>query len=103
MKNTDTRIVYKYCLEPGGATIIKGWFTKFLKVDKQEDNIVIWMENSLTRPDGTNRKECEKFEITLYAIGTGWTYPSDLTYIDTVQMDDGLVWHVFCEKEENNS
>ena len=101
MRN-DTRTIYKYRLQDGGATTIKGWFTGVAHVGEQDGELTIWMENSLTKSDyfaGTQipREENEKIELTVYAIGTGWPYfPYDIgNFIGTVQMSNGLVWHIF--------
>lgn len=50
MRN-DQRIVYKYRLQDGGETKIKGWFTRIMHVGEQNGELYIWMENSLTRTD----------------------------------------------------
>ena len=97
----DTRTVWKYRIQEGGETTLKGWFTKIMHVGEQDGQLTVWIENSLTRPDISGkqvpRDEEEKIEITLWAIGTGWSYPADAAgrHIGTVQMNNGLVWHVF--------
>ena len=98
----DTRVVYKYPIAAGGVTRIKGWFSRVLAVGEQDGELVLWAENSLTRTDfHTGEKvlksEDEKIEIEVLVIGTGWNYIENTAgiYIGTVQMSDGLVWHVF--------
>lgn len=101
MRN-DQRVIYKYRLQDGGETKIKGWFTRMMHVGEQNGELYIWMENSLTRTDfytgqQVPRDDSEKIEISVYAIGTGWPYAAAEfgVHVGTVQMSDGLVWHVF--------
>ena len=97
----DLRVVYKYVLPIGGKTVITGWFTKILTVQKQGNNIVLWAENSLSKYNEKYdtffpREERDKIALEIDVIGTGWDYENqDQKYIGTVQMDDGLVWHVY--------
>ena len=97
----DLRVVYKYVLPIGGKTTITGWFTKILTVQKQGDNIVLWAENSLTKYNKKYntffpREERDKIALEIDVIGTGWDYKDEgQKYVGTVQMDDGLVWHVY--------
>lgn len=101
MRN-DKRVIYKYRLQQGGATTIKGWFTRVMHVGEQDGELYIWMENSLNAMSFYTgnmipRAESEKVEVTINAIGTGWEYgAADFgMHIGTVQMSDGLVWHIF--------
>lgn len=101
MRN-DQRVIYKYRLQEGGETKIKGWFTREMHVGEQDGELYIWMENSLTRQDYYTgnmmpRDEDEKIEISVYAIGTGWPYAAAEfgVHVGTVQMSNGLVWHIF--------
>ena len=98
----DTRVIYKYPIAAGGATVITGWFTKIVHVGEQNGELMLWMENSLTKPDFLTgeekpRDEEEKIELQVWALGTGWKYKEGQlgTHIGTVQMSDGLVWHMF--------
>lgn len=97
----DLRAVYKYVLPTGGKTIITGWFTEILTVQKQGDNIVLWVENSLSKYNEKYntffpREERDKVALEISILGTGWDYENEgQKYIGTVQMDDGLVWHVY--------
>lgn len=99
---TDTRVIYKYELEQGETTIT-GWFTRFIHVGEQNGKLVVWMENSLTHLDFYNgaqvpRAEDEQISIRFFIVGTGWSY-SAMTgqHVGTVQMSNGLVWHVFMD------
>lgn len=80
-------VVYKYILPQGGSITLKKPFNKFLKVGEQGENLVLWVEESL--------KEKESVQVQFFVLGTGWRYPDGFKYIDSVQMSDGLVWHVF--------
>ena len=97
----DLRVVYKYVLPTGGKTVITGWFTEILTVQKQRNNIVLWAENSLSKYNEKYntffpREERDKIALEIDVIGTGWDYENkDQKYIGTVQMDNGLVWHVY--------
>lgn len=70
-------------LMPIGSSIIK--------VGEQDDEVCMWAEVNLDLP-----LEARGFFI----IGTGFSIPSDSTYVGSVQMDSGLVWHVY---EENGN
>ena len=97
----DLRVVYKYVLPTGGKTIITGWFTEILTVQKQGNNIVLWAENSLVKYNEKYdtffpREERDKIALEISVLGTGWDYENEgQKYVGTVQMDDGLVWHVY--------
>lgn len=80
------RVVYKYILPQGGSITLKKPFNRFLKVGEQNENLVLWVEEEL---------EGEETKIQFIVLGTGWKYPDNFQYIDSVQMSDGLVWHVF--------
>jgi hypothetical protein len=98
--------MYKYRVQPGGKTNLKGWFTGVFAVGEQDGNLVIWAENSLTKsaPNQMPRAEDEKIEIEVFSIGTGWPYAAGGVgrHIGSVQMKDGLVWHVFIDEVPNN-
>ena len=89
------RVMYKYVLPEGGIVRIKGWFTGIFTVGKQNDNLVMWAENNIERYDGTPWEEDERMVVEITVLGTGWKYGYVGDYVGTVQMDDGLVWHVF--------
>ena len=104
MKN-DKRVIWKYRLDEGGETELTGWFTKVLAADEQDGCLVLWAENSLVKHDHCTgalvpRANKEKTTIHVLALGTGWDYDaSEYHYLTTVQMSDGLVWHIFIKEE----
>lgn len=65
-----------------------------LKVGKQNGQIAIWFA---TNNEGTSINKL----ITILATGE-YNYDDNFLdnneYLDTVVMDDGLVWHVFIER-----
>lgn len=96
----DKRVIYKYPIQQGGETVIRGWFTRFMHVGEQNGELMVWMENSLTHSGKAGwapRTPDEMIEVTFHAIGTGWTYENGELgfHMGTVQMSDGLVWHVY--------
>lgn len=91
MKNAF--VVYKYELPQGGEVELTGRFNRFLKAGEQNGKLVLWTENLLDESEPTDT-------VSFLVIGTGWKYiktisGSHLSYVDTVQMSDGLVWHIF--------
>ena len=96
MKNAF--VIYKYELPLGGEKEYTGRFNQFLKAGEQDGKLVLWTENFLDESEPTDT-------ISFLVIGTGWNYikvtsGSSLKYIDTVQMFDGLVWHIFARLPE---
>lgn len=58
-----------------------------LSVQEQNGALVMWAE---VDPDS------EYIRMNIYIVGTGNPMPEGAnTYIGTVQMSNGLVWHVF--------
>lgn len=106
MKN-DTRVIYKYVIPEGGKTTIRGWFTRVLDAAEQDGQLVLWAENSLTRSDlmGNQipREDKEKIDLTIFSIGTGHPYSAVGVgeYLRSVQMSDGLVWHIFVQPSQD--
>lgn len=101
MKNA-INVMYKYAIPEGGNAILEGFFTnKNFKAGKQGDKLVLWAENNLTKRDEFNgyvlKEDSDKTKVEVMVLGTGWYYDKHWgwKYIDTIQMDDGLVWHVF--------
>lgn len=43
------------------------------------------------------REDKEKIDLTIFSIGTGYPYSAVGVgeYLRSVQMSDGLVWHIF--------
>lgn len=102
------KVIYKYRINQGGETKIKGLFGRILHVGEQDGELYLWAENILTRLDFRSgeeipRGEDEKVELSVFVIGTGWPYfdNDSVVYVDTVQMSDGLVWHVFLREKES--
>ena len=96
MKNAF--VIYKYELPQGGEKEYTGSFNQFLKAGEQDGKLVLWAENFLDESEPVDT-------ISFVVIGTGWNYiktvsGSHLQYIDTVQMSDGLVWHIFARVPE---
>jgi hypothetical protein len=54
----------------------------------------MWAEVNLDLP-----REARGFFI----IGTGFSIPSDSIYVGSVQMDSGLVWHVYEENDNEDT
>ena len=95
MKNSF--VVYKYELPQDGEKEITGSFNHFLKVGEQDGKLVLWTENYLDDKNSVT--------IAFVVVGTGWEYVkcidgTYLKYVDTVQMSDGLIWHVFARLPE---
>lgn len=73
---------------------------RILSVQEQNGKMTIWAMVDPAQP---------VVKIPFRIIGTGWKVdgtgddPADLLFIDTVQMPDGLVWHVFLESATNVS
>lgn len=63
-------------------------FHEFLDIQAQGDQIVIWL---LVNPD----EEVFIKQFKIFATGQNIFCPDDYFYLKTVQMPDGLVWHVF--------
>ena len=85
-------VIYKYELFPSQEVEYTGSFNQFLKAGEQDGKLMLWTENYLDDRNDTT--------ISFVVVGTGWGYVkcidgTYLKYIDTVQMSDGLVWHVF--------
>jgi hypothetical protein len=63
-----------------------------LSVQEQDGVAQAWILHDTDAP----KDKVFNFRI----FGTGWEITEDISgfnFIDTVQMSDGLVWHVFCE------
>lgn len=87
------RVIYKYPITNGQASYELPCTSRVLHVGEQDGELFVWVD----RP-GPNQ-----FVIDLthyfYVVGTGWAVPYG-TYVGTVQMDAGHVWHVYTEREE---
>ena len=81
-------MIYKYQLT-GTDTLNLREGSKALHVGEQDGKLFLW---------ATVDNSAEPMPLTFVTIPTGANAPSDYTHIGTVQMSDGLVWHVFQTK-----
>lgn len=82
------RTIHKYPLLQD-LLEVQGTIHKILKVGEQNGELVIWI---MVDDEG------ETETLNVYIVGTGHKVPGELTgfdFFDTVQMQNGLVWHVF--------
>lgn len=81
------KTIWKYQLTTAGQIeMVKG--AKVLSVGHQNDEIMIWAEAD----DNTTETEIRHFNV----VGTGWgTDDHPGKFIDTVILDNGLVWHIY--------
>ena len=78
--------VWKFELSPTGLLYMPA-ISKPLHVGEQDDNIYLWALVDPTTPN-------VKWDFTI--IGTGWTFnPPNYPFVGTVQMSNGLVFHVW--------
>ena len=87
------KTIYKYQLTPTMERIflsVPGGM-KFLHAGEQDGALTVW---SIVNTESPSQ------DVWIRVYGTGWPIesPWTLTHIGTVQMTDGLVWHVFEEK-----
>jgi hypothetical protein len=84
------RIIYKYELEPGGSTTISLPFnSRVLTVQEQRGKLVMWV--LVDTSQGTGNRN-------FYTYPTGeplLNCVEAMKWIATVQMSNGLVYHVF--------
>lgn len=83
--------VYKYTLDiVGRQELLIPQNAKILYVGEQQyGKITLWAQVDTIE---------DKIKLPIFIFGTGHTIPSpDLKYIGTVQMTNGLVWHIFME------
>lgn len=80
--------IYKYTMDNNSSiSIPKG--AEILSVGAQGSDVCIW---ATVEPDA--EKETEEYSV----LGTGWDVPeSARCFIGTAQLDNGLVFHVFCK------
>ena len=88
--------IYKYKLEITDLQLIEvTGFIKVLKVDEQNGGLYIWCLIN------TEDKLPEKVDIRIFGTGHNILVSPSIrkeTYIDTVIMSNGLVWHVFIQE-----
>jgi hypothetical protein len=83
------RVIHKYPLEIGYNRIgVAGVNFKPLAVQLQRGAITLWGELEPSDPGSRH---------VIQVFGTGWDIPDGFTYIGTVQLNDGTVWHVYWE------
>lgn len=80
--------IYKYQLT-GTNTLNLGEGYKFLHVGEQNGEVYLW---AAVDP------MAEPLSVTFVIVGTGQNIPADYPHIGTVQMNNGLVWHIFHTK-----
>lgn len=84
--------IFKYQLKVLGESIVflpKGY--KILSLSTQDDVITFW---AAVDPYATKVER----RIFIYRTGHAAVEFNNLTFMGTVQMDNGLVWHVFIEE-----
>lgn len=87
-----TRTIYKYQLDIGYNRIgVAGRNFKPLSVQLQHGRITLWGE--LEPSDLCSR-------VVIQVFGTGWEIPDWFSYIGTVQLNDGTVWHAYMQDGE---
>ena len=85
---SKTKRIYKYVINSSSSIHIpKG--AEILSVGAQRDDVCLW---AMVEPD--TEQETEEFIV----VGTGWDVPEMARcFIGTAQLDNGLVFHVFCK------
>lgn len=80
------QVVYKYTLAP--FTVLElPQFASVLSAREQNGEIVLYVQLDRMEP---------KIKREFYAVPTGTEFDASNTYfIDTVMMEDGLVYHIF--------
>ena len=84
------RSIYKYPIQSNN-TRIQLPLEQILTVQLQNHLPCLWALINEDKPTIT---------ISIWILGTGWNlteFKRDLTYISTVQDDDGFIWHFFYE------
>ena len=87
--------IWKFPVGLDGITQVP-YGSRIRKVGLQDNQLMVWCEVS------TDTLMHETLRITAYATGQ----PLDLTkhqkYLDTVFTTNGLVWHIFVDKDRSN-
>lgn len=78
--------MYKYKLDLGITTLTLPAAYTFRYVGEQDRKVYVWAEVNTSAPER---------EVRVQIIGTGHPMPKDSFYVGTVQMQNGLVWHVY--------
>lgn len=84
-------IIYKYPLETFSNEIELPWGAEPLTVQMQDGVPVLWAKFD------PERGGSQKVKRTFILVATGYEFPFEdgSYYIATIQMKNGLVWHVF--------
>jgi hypothetical protein len=69
---------------------------KIRKVAMQDGTLTLWCEVS------TDTFMREVLQITAYGTGNMINYPREQKYLDTIFLPDGLVWHIYVDKERRS-
>jgi hypothetical protein len=91
------KTIYKYLVSPFDVTEMPRG-AEVLSVGAQGDEIVVW---AFVSYDDTTKAPMEKVPRRLVAVSTGYVFAKDEDapkrdqFIGTVQMRDGLVFHIF--------
>lgn len=85
------KTIYKYKLNNFCCNLIEAPIEKFLDIQIQGGDMVVWAEVDL-------EKESKKFYVG--SIGTGWErLGPDWNYLKTYQDDNGFVWHFYWKED----
>lgn len=85
-----TRIIHNYQLAIGYNRIgVAGRNFKPLAVQLQHGHIALWGELEPADPGS---------RVVIQVFGTGWEIPEGFSYIGTVQLTDGTVWHAYMQE-----
>lgn len=84
------RIVYKYEIDSYSVSIKTGADPVVLYAGEQKDSLFLWIEHGT---DGSG-------QVDIHVIGTGYSVPSDSKYLKSVQMESGIVWHIYQKSME---
>lgn len=88
------KTIYKYKLNNFCCNLIEAPIEKFLDIQIQGGDMVVWAEVDL-------EKESRNFYIG--SIGTGWErLGPDWNYLKTYQDDNGFVWHFYWKEDSDN-
>lgn len=86
--------IYKYELELGVARVEMPIESNVLSVGNQRGAVCLWAEVDTISP--YTGKEPLMETRTFHTIGTGYTVPQGLKYIDTIIVEP-FVWHIYEE------
>lgn len=86
--------IHKYMLHETVNEFVLPKGSKVISAGCQRDELVIWV----FAPKLSERTH--RFQVS--AIGTGWALDFDEVgeFVQTVQMPDGLVWHIFARDKD---